>query len=169
MEEVIDMCKIIYAMDPKPGRAYAANDTNYVTPDVYVYKVGDDYSVSLNEDGLPKLKISNFYRNMLKGGTTPTGDNKAADYISEKLKQLYIALDGIPTMSKIIEQKKRRYSGYIIDEISKKIFDKNYDKVIKDDRKDNIAINYVKKVLKIEKVFVDLHNNTIIKIAYDNV
>ena len=43
------------------------------------------------------------------------------------------------------------------------------DKVIKDDRKDNIAINYVKKVLKIEKVFVDLHNNTIIKIAYDNV
>jgi hypothetical protein len=43
------------------------------------------------------------------------------------------------------------------------------DKVIKDDRKDNIAINYVKKILKIEKVFVDLHNNTIIKIAYDNV
>ena len=43
------------------------------------------------------------------------------------------------------------------------------DKVIKDDRKDNIAINYIKKVLKIEKDFVDLHNNTIIKIAYDNV
>lgn len=86
MEEVIDMCKIIYAMDPKPGRAYAANDTNYVTPDVYVYKVGDDYSVSLNEDGMPKLKISNFYRNMLKGGASPTGDNKAAEYISEKLK-----------------------------------------------------------------------------------
>ena len=43
------------------------------------------------------------------------------------------------------------------------------DKVIKDDRKDTIAINYIKKVLKIEKVFVDLHNNTIIKIAYDNV
>ena len=41
--------------------------------------------------------------------------------------------------------------------------------IIKDDRKDNIAINYVRKVLKIEKVFVDLHNNTIIKIAYDNV
>lgn len=86
MEEVIEMCKIIYAMDPKPGRAYAPNDTNYVTPDVYVYKVGDDYSVSLNEDGLPKLRISNFYKNLLKGGSTPTGDHKAADYISEKLK-----------------------------------------------------------------------------------
>lgn len=86
MEEIIDMCKIIYAMDPKPGRAYAGNDTHYVTPDVYVYKVGDDFSVSLNEDGLPKLRISNYYRNMLKGGSTPTGDTKAADFISDKLK-----------------------------------------------------------------------------------
>jgi len=86
MEEIVEMCKIIYAMDPKPGRAYAGNDTHYVTPDVYVYKVGDDFSVSLNEDGLPKLKISNYYRNMLKGGSSPTGDTKAADFISEKLK-----------------------------------------------------------------------------------
>ena len=86
MEEIIEMCKIIYAMDPKPGRAYAGNDTHYVTPDVYVYKVGDDFSVSLNEDGLPKLRISNYYRNMLKGGSTPTGDAKAADFISDKLK-----------------------------------------------------------------------------------
>lgn len=86
MEEVVEMSKIIYSMDPKPGRAYAGNDTHYVTPDVYVYKVGDDYSVSLNEDGLPKLKISNFYKNMIKGGSKPTGDAVTADYISEKVK-----------------------------------------------------------------------------------
>jgi RNA polymerase sigma-54 factor len=86
MEEVIEICKIIYAMEPKPGRGYAGNDTHYVTPDVYVYKVGDDYVVSLNEDGLPKLKISNFYKNMLKGGANPTGDSKASEYIQEKLK-----------------------------------------------------------------------------------
>ncbi len=86
MEEVVEMSKIIYSMDPKPGRAYAGNDTHYVTPDVYVYKVGDDYSVSLNEDGLPRLRISNFYKNMIKGGTKPTGDAVTADYISEKVK-----------------------------------------------------------------------------------
>lgn len=86
MEEVIDMCKIIYAMEPKPGRSYSGHDTHYVTPDVYVYKVGDDYVVSLNEDGLPKLKISNFYKNMLKGGANPTGDQKASEYIQEKVK-----------------------------------------------------------------------------------
>lgn len=82
--DVIEICKIIYAMDPKPGRAFVSSDTHYVTPDVYVYKVGDDYVVSLNEDGLPRLKISNFYKNMLKGGKS-TGD-KTQDYIQEKLR-----------------------------------------------------------------------------------
>lgn len=82
--DVVEMCKIIYAMEPKPGRAFLVNDTHYVTPDVYVYKVGDDYVVSLNEDGLPRLKISNFYKNMLKGGKS-TGD-KTQDYIQEKLR-----------------------------------------------------------------------------------
>lgn len=84
IEDVVEMCKIIYAMDPKPGRAFVSSETHYVTPDVYVYKVGDDYVVSLNEDGLPRLKISNFYKNMLKGGKT-TGD-KTQDYIQEKLR-----------------------------------------------------------------------------------
>jgi RNA polymerase sigma-54 factor len=83
LEEIVEMCKIIYSMDPKPGRAYVTNETQYVTPDVYVYKVGDDYVVSLNEDGLPRLKISNFYKNVLKGGKS---EDKTQDYIQEKLR-----------------------------------------------------------------------------------
>lgn len=83
IREVAEMCKIIYEMDPKPGRAYAPNETQYVTPDVYVYKVGEDFVVSLNEDGMPRLKISNFYKNMLKGGGA---SRQEKDYIQEKLK-----------------------------------------------------------------------------------
>lgn len=83
LEEIIEMTKIIYTMDPKPGRLFLTNDTLYVTPDVYVYKVGDEYMVSLNEDGLPRLRISNFYKNVLqaKGPNSPT-----QDYIQEKLR-----------------------------------------------------------------------------------
>ncbi len=83
ISEVAEICKIIYSMDPKPGRAYAPADTQYVTPDVYVYKVGDDYMVNLNEDGLPRLKISNFYRNMLKGAGQ---SDKTNEYIQDKLR-----------------------------------------------------------------------------------
>lgn len=85
IREVVDMCKIIFAMDPKPGRLYSVPDTHYVTPDVYVYKVADDYVVSLNEDGLPRLKISNFYKNMLKSASG-TGNKTTQEYIQEKLK-----------------------------------------------------------------------------------
>lgn len=83
VRDVAELCKIIYSMDPKPGRAYAPQDTQYVMPDVYVYKVGDDYMVSINEDGLPRLKISNFYKNVLK--SAPAGD-KTQEYIQEKLR-----------------------------------------------------------------------------------
>ncbi len=85
IEEVVEMCKIIYSMDPKPGRAFVSTETQYVTPDVYVYKVGEDFVVSLNEDGLPRLKISNFYKNVLKSGDKKSAD-KTHDYIQEKLR-----------------------------------------------------------------------------------
>ncbi len=85
MEDVIDMCKIIYSMDPKPGRMYMPQDTQFVTPDVYVYKVGEEYMVALNEDGLPRLRISNLYKNILKGDTS-SGPENAHGYIQDKLR-----------------------------------------------------------------------------------
>jgi RNA polymerase sigma-54 factor len=83
LKDVIEMCKIIFSMEPKPGRAYMPPDTHFVTPDVFVYKVGDEYVVSLNEDGLPRLRISNFYKNVLKGGNA---NNVTQEYIQDKLK-----------------------------------------------------------------------------------
>lgn len=84
MEDVVEMCKIIYSMDPKPGRIYMQQDTQFVTPDVFVYKVGDEYLVSLNEDGLPRLRISNLYKNILKGDKSST--EKTQEYIQDKLR-----------------------------------------------------------------------------------
>lgn len=84
LEDVIELCKIIYTMDPKPGRSYAQKDTQFITPDVYVYKVGDEYVVSLNEDGLPKLRVSNLYKSILSKGNK--GNDKTQEYIQDKLK-----------------------------------------------------------------------------------
>ncbi len=82
LEQVIDLCKIITDMDPKPGRAFSTQEVQYVTPDVYVYKVADEYAISLNEDGLPRLRVSNLYKNILSG----KDNNMTQDYIKEKLK-----------------------------------------------------------------------------------
>lgn len=84
IEDIIELCKIIYSMEPKPGRSFMPQDTQFVTPDVYVYKVGDEYMVSLNEDGLPRLRISNLYKNILKG--EKSSGEKAHEYIQDKLR-----------------------------------------------------------------------------------
>ena len=69
VEDITDAMKIVGHLEPRPGRGFASDNAQYITPDVYVHRVGDDYVVQLNEDGLPKLKISNFYQNQLRGGS----------------------------------------------------------------------------------------------------
>jgi len=66
MEEIIKRIKVIEELEPKPGRAFGGTPAHYIIPDIYVVKRGDEYVVMLNEDGLPKLKISPFYKNLLE-------------------------------------------------------------------------------------------------------
>jgi RNA polymerase sigma-54 factor len=80
LEEVYEATKVVLAFDPKPGRAYNDEEPNYITPDVHIQKVGDKYFVVANDDGLPKLKISDFYRVALGKGA------KAREYIQERLR-----------------------------------------------------------------------------------
>lgn len=79
------LAKLIHELEPKPGRPFSEDNTHYIIPDVYVYKVGDDYEVVLNEDGMPKLQVSNFYRRALmqKDGSTAA---QTKDYIQDKLR-----------------------------------------------------------------------------------
>jgi RNA polymerase sigma-54 factor len=86
VQEVVEMSQIILGMEPKPGRSYVPNDTQFITPDVYVYKVAEQYVVSLNEDGLPRLRISNLYRNLLKGDNKSEGQKNTQEYVQDKLR-----------------------------------------------------------------------------------
>ncbi|MBW1991339.1 MAG: RNA polymerase factor sigma-54 [Deltaproteobacteria bacterium] len=61
LEEVAQAVEIICRLDPKPGRQFDPEDPAYIQPDVYVEKVEDDYVITLNDDGLPKLRINSFY------------------------------------------------------------------------------------------------------------
>jgi len=91
LQEVIKASKIIAALEPKPGRSFNDKETEYITPDIYVYKVNDEYVVVLNEDGLPKLKISPFYRNAIRQKTS--GIPKK--YIQDKLRSALWLIRGI--------------------------------------------------------------------------
>ena len=86
------------------------------------YKITDNY---FNDT----VKFSRIYHNKLTEIILKKIEeyiiNIVTNYIFPKtLKLLYIAVDGVPSRSKIEEQKKRRYLGYTISVIKKKIFEK---------------------------------------------
>jgi RNA polymerase sigma-54 factor len=84
VQEVLTAVSVIRSFEPKPGRLYTDDETIYISPDIYVFKVGDDYQIVLNEDGLPKLRISSYYKKMLTSKDTLPDGAKA--YLQEKLK-----------------------------------------------------------------------------------
>ena len=84
MEEIIPAIEIILQMDPKPGRLYSDEESQYISPDIFVYKMGEEVHIVLNEDGLPRLRINAFYKKALsqRGAVSET----TRDYIQEKLR-----------------------------------------------------------------------------------
>jgi RNA polymerase sigma-54 factor len=84
VEEVAAAARVIGRLEPRPGRAFGGEDPVYITPDIYVYKVGDDFHILLNEDGLPKLRINALYRDVLSQGKGVAKDTK--DYVHDKVR-----------------------------------------------------------------------------------
>lgn len=81
--ELRDLFKLLASLDPRPGLRFSEEDTQYITPDVYIRKDGDNYVVEVNDDGMPRLKISPLYERLLDGRAT--GDE--AEYLKKKLRQ----------------------------------------------------------------------------------
>jgi RNA polymerase sigma-54 factor len=85
LSEILRAVVVISSMDPKPGRIYSEERIDTITPDVYVFKAGDEYKIVLNDDGLPKLRISNFYKEIMSGINTDTDAEVSKKYIREKM------------------------------------------------------------------------------------
>lgn len=81
-EEVANATRFIATLEPKPGRNFGEDDVRYVTPDVFVHKVGDELVITLNDEGLPRLRVSSYYRRVLH----ENGAEDAKRYIQEKLR-----------------------------------------------------------------------------------
>lgn len=65
MEELGELIEMLQQFEPRPGRPFVEIENPYITPDIYIRKMNDEYVITMNEDGLPKLKISNLYRSIL--------------------------------------------------------------------------------------------------------
>jgi RNA polymerase sigma-54 factor len=108
--------EIIKNLEPKPGRKYSDERTIYVEPDVAVRKIGDEYIIQLNEDGLPKLRISAAYRRMLRGGNGAIGE-EAATYLRDKMRSAVWLIKSLDqrqrTIYKVADSIVRHQRGFL--------------------------------------------------------
>lgn len=77
---------VIRTLETRPGRQFGNERAQYIEPDVAVVKVGDDYVVQLNDDGLPRLRISRSYRRMLRQMRAEGRQADAQQFIREKMR-----------------------------------------------------------------------------------
>jgi RNA polymerase sigma-54 factor len=84
IEEISVASRVIGTLDPRPGRDFGGDEPVYIVPDIYVHKVGDELHVVLNDDGLPRLRINQLYREVLAHGRDVEKDTK--DYVNEKVR-----------------------------------------------------------------------------------
>lgn len=84
LKDVLGAVAVIQGLEPKPGRSYSDDRTIYVTPDIYIIRVGDEYEIVQNEDGMPKLRISAYYKDILRRGNPISGSVKT--YVQDKLR-----------------------------------------------------------------------------------
>jgi RNA polymerase sigma-54 factor len=91
--EVQKVADVLAKLDPKPGLQYAAANDTYITPDLTVEKIGDQYHVTLNDGGLPRLRISKTYQDIARDRKKFQGENK--EFINQRLNSAHWMIQAI--------------------------------------------------------------------------
>ena len=102
LPDVLTAVTMISNMDPHPGSIYNEERVQAIVPDVYVFKSGDDYKVVLNDEGLPRLRISNFYREIMGGKNTGGKQETGKRYIKERIQSATWLIKSIQQRQKTI-------------------------------------------------------------------
>ncbi len=98
--EVFQATKVIEGLEPKPGRPFSNTQNYVIVPDVFVVKNEGEWVVLLNDDGLPRMRISPYYKQMMATGEGGSSETKA--YLDEKLRAAQWVIRSIEQRNKTI-------------------------------------------------------------------
>jgi len=101
-DQVLETSMLLKNFHPKPGRLISPGEINYVVPDIYVVKVGEEFVVKVNDEGVPRLKISQLYQKMLSGSKDGKGDKEAQEYVQEKMRNALWLIKSIQNRQRTI-------------------------------------------------------------------
>lgn len=100
IDHVVSAVNVIKCLEPKPGRAFSTEEPQYIIPDIYVYREGDDFKIVMNDDGLPKLRINRIYKEAVSKGTKISKETKS--YLNEKMQSASWLIKSIHQRQKTI-------------------------------------------------------------------
>ncbi len=84
LQDIMAAIKVIEGLEPKPGRNFSSDSINYIVPDVYLVKTADGYQILLNDEGLPRLKVSSFYKKLMQQNNAYPKEDK--QFLIEKMR-----------------------------------------------------------------------------------
>jgi len=120
LAEVRQRIDLLKSLDPTPGRKYTEERTSYVVPDISVTKEGEEWKVDLNDEGLPRLRISGYYRQLLAKASE--GQPEAYNFLKDRLKKALWFMRSLDQRNQTIHKVAR----FIVDR-QKEFFDKGID------------------------------------------
>lgn len=82
--EVLNAVKIIEGLEPRPGRNYSNKEPPYIIPDIYVEESEGKFIIILNDEGIPRLRLSNHYRRLLSNKNALSSEERR--FLKEKLR-----------------------------------------------------------------------------------
>jgi RNA polymerase sigma-54 factor len=88
-------------LDPAPGRRFAEDSNRVVVPDVTVTKEGDEWKIVLNNDYIPRLRISSTYRDLIAKGAL---SRQEREYLRERMRSGKFLIDSIEQRQRTIER-----------------------------------------------------------------
>ncbi|MDR2787246.1 MAG: RNA polymerase factor sigma-54 [Candidatus Accumulibacter sp.] len=99
---------LIRSLNPRPGAKYAALDAHYITPDVVVRKVRGQWTVSINSDVYPRLRINSLYAQILsrQRGSGLSGQLQEARWLIKNVQQRF---DTILRVAQAIVDRQRQF------------------------------------------------------------
>ncbi|MEO5763666.1 MAG: RNA polymerase factor sigma-54 [Vicinamibacteria bacterium] len=119
-KEVLDWLDLIESLDPRPGSTLSAKAPSYVVPDVMIFKKDGAFVVELNDDSLPRLRISSSYRQFLSAGST--ADDEAKTYVRDKMRSALFLIKSVDqrqrTLYKVADSILRRQEAFFESGIS---------------------------------------------------
>ncbi len=81
MDDLKGYLEVLQKLDPMPGASYGSQEPFYISPDVFVYRFGEEFVILLNEEGLPRLELNELY-----AGGVKKGADKDKEYFQEKMR-----------------------------------------------------------------------------------